>query len=635
MFCLVLIIEFCTLSKSISCSNFIGCEECTESKCTKCYSTQGFDNDELSETYGQCKPCELRCISCDNDYKICQSCIAFYGVDTNISSSEYGKCVNCQNSNCHLCNDDYTKCYSCYNGYGKDTDKNSDTYGKCIKCMTPKCLLCAKDAYKCTDCDDYTILDKDVNSETYNKCISCPFNCQKCSKESTCQTCGDGTGRNKNGECVKCLDPNCNSCLNNYSICTDCLYPLGVDTNRSSPTYGKCVECQGLCTRCESKNAYKCNSCEDGYYAKDQKCVPCTDTNCNKCNYGLCSSCSPGYYLSYYTCQKIPIESCEDYTGNYCNRCKQNYYYDTKQKLCLKANMDNCNISLDLTQCKSCIKGFGLDENGKCVQCQDSNCEECSNDYKKCTYCIENHFLDIKNGICLNNCNIDNCVKCSRKGGCEECDPLYNLISNSCYKKEDPYCLSYYISYCERCSLGYGVNVSYCVPCDDPNCRDCSKDYKYCNSCNDGYVKSEGYNGNCLKCLVDHCSSCTKNINLCEECESGYGLDLSKGSSSYGKCVSCSDYGCTECNFNPKHCKENEKPIDQISNSFSSDIFISPFDEPSSNPNDENDHKPKDKKLSTGAIVGISVGSVAAAALIITISVCLCRKKIPVEAISN
>ena len=147
--------------------------------------------------------------------------------------------------------------------------------------------------------------------------------------------------------------------------------------------------------------------------------TPCADTNCRICSFAyqtctMCKSATPQYYLYGTTCylpSSLPVGSgpdldtliamtcptnCKKCTADrrYCEECTQpgsppyRYIYDGQ-----------CYYPISLP------KTWGASPSYIALNCQDPNCEQCQQDYTKCTVCLPNRtplvYYYAPNNTCL------------------------------------------------------------------------------------------------------------------------------------------------------------------------------------------------------------------------------------------
>jgi hypothetical protein len=323
-----------------------------------------------------------------------------YGKD--LSTADADIRVFAQPDECLQCTEDYTKCTVCKDSYYFSSQDSkcyslasipSNTgvvrqppgikYLSVSMCDSAGCTDCSSDYLVCNSCDGSHFFDS-----TNKKCFS---------------TVPKGFGRvtQSSTEILPCRDPDCLICDSIYTECSSCksgvyldvetstcksTIPLGKgkDTLPSSNEIRTCSD-SSLCSVC--KDDYKvCLECIDptNYYVASGKCTkrdviakgygvdlksneftvkPCADQNCDSCtsNYEVCSQCKTGSLLAQ--------------TKGKC--------YPTSQTIPEKL-------------------GKATTQEGVVVQmeCRDSKCYDCSEDYTKCVQCDQGNGLD-KIGNCL------------------------------------------------------------------------------------------------------------------------------------------------------------------------------------------------------------------------------------------
>lgn len=574
-----------------------GCDICdprNSEKCIKCYSRY-----RLNEN-GKCESCPENCIKCDNDVNICEVCAEKFGVNfLDESSLYYRKCIS----------------YSDFNPGCNEVDQ--------------------KNASICLNCQESLYMDRDPKSSTNGNCVTCPLHCSNCTSDE-CFRCDDGYGKNDKGECLRCQDPNCIDCQFNYSNC----YKCGKDENGKNymKDNGKCLPCDNLdhCKSCGPISDRYCDTCEDGYTKDDNyQCVPCPE-NCKSCNSNkTCNSPMPGYVLI----SNVPTkcgDGCKTCSlGNLtrCYSCLDGYFAinegmetnDEQTQIyyfkCIKNDIYNCSsLSNDNYHCESCNDGYGVDAKANCTKCSDSNCLECSDDYTFCTSCNEGYF-DNDRGKCVPIPNTQYCKEYLNHIHCLQCVSGYGKnLDNQCLKCGDENCedCDSHYSHCVQCKDGYYFNErAVCTGCQVENCRHCNDtNPTECLSCSTGYRLDK--NGKCIKCQASNCEICESHIGLCEICAAGNIFDLKKGSSTYRQCIPLNVPNCAVgIPSDPSLCRA----------CIDDDYWIL----------DEQSYqcvqrwtKPKKKGLSTGAIVGIAVGSAAAVGIVVSLLVYFlaCKSKV-------
>ena len=513
-------------------------------------------------------------------------------------------CIECEDSNCLNCTDDYSICYECRDLFELtenstcacvnhssllDNDCVCDgTFGilnnTCIECEDSNCLNCSDDYSVCQECRDFFEL-------TENSTCACANNSSPSGSDCVCD---DNYGANISS-CVECEVSDCLKCSDNYTVCTECRELFELSENNI------CV-CVGNSTLIGSDCV-----CNSNYGVLNETCTECQDTNCFNCSddYSTCYECRDLYELS---------------ENNTCG-CGNNSHLDGVNCVCdgtFGANNSDCvecedlnclNCSDNYTICSECRELFELSEsnsclcvgnstligsdcvcdsnygvlNESCVECEDKNCLNCSDDYSKCYECRELYDLS-KNGTCGcgNNSHLEgldcicddtfginnsDCVECQDSGCfncsddytlCSQCDPLSEL-------SETDTCVCVSNSYSTDlgcvCNNTYGISNNNCIECEDNSCLDCSDNYTVCSECVTRYY----LDSTCKKCKntcktctnSSYCESCVENTILgsdtCEcienshyssdsdscECDSGYSLNLTSDPKS---CVNCFTY---------------------------------------------------------------------------------------------
>ena len=418
------------------------------------------------------------------------------------------------------------------------------------------------------NCDQGYYIADFVN---YQVCEKCPENCLSCNSKDSCNNCVSPFSLlnnqcvsicpegyvNVNGICKSCSQTGCLQCSeSDQSICNKCENGLYLANNNQctsncgtgfypSPE-GKCIQCGDInCKECSPSNICKTcyegkvildgkcfDSCPSGYYKKQFECYPCDDKeNCKSCdilNPEKCQECSNGFLFEdkciemcpegYYPdesrkCIQCPggCSSCKD--GKYCYTCESGLFLDENDHTC----KDNC-------------PSGQVAENGKCINCEDKNCMECSSyDIAWCYNCYPPFYnYDRK---CVSECPDGtyassgyNCYDCSSR--CTKCKGFSNCQEcRDGYVKQGDNCL-------DECYKGY-VNIDgICTKCNLSHCNHYS-DLNFCLECNDKYLNDNGtcvetcgpskyYNETEMKCsnCLPGCTTCD-NGNSCSYCEKG------------------------------------------------------------------------------------------------------------------
>ena len=437
------------------------------------------------------------------NFGVCQKCIFGYYLDKNddkckIAENDLSFCkISLDGKKCDECFDDYyfTEDGKCvFSNFCKERD-NENNY--CIKCiegyflsqfgntctLTENCESADKDFGICSSCQKNLYLNINEKKCFSNKENNDYKNCIELNEKNLCIKCESGFFISEDFKCVdtaNCLESEngiCKKCIENYY--------LGIDNHCSDDEH--CIK---------SSYNIKCIECENNYYYNytSEKCEKETDNmkNCKNTDYigRKCENCKSGFYLNktdylcydnsdknnhFYKCEKT-----SDY-AIYCSYCEDGYYLGYKDNKCSK--VFGCIESIDENSCLECDEYyFCLDQKTK--QCEDKlfppenenkiiyyNCNKTNENGDGCEECTDD-FLEIKNGICVNNkeCSDiidDECVKCidvSHNG--------YNMCLNKVYGCVDTF-------------------VSNCLKCDNIS------DFDFCTECEEGFELDE--NGDCVE----------------------------------------------------------------------------------------------------------------------------------------
>lgn len=143
----------------------------------------------------------------------------------------------------------------------------------------------------------------------------------------------------------------------------------------TQPYCSDCPSSPGVCKECRGELIGGTNEVMFGLFAaRDGRCQLCNQKTdqCRLCNgrTGACTQCNDGFGL-------LAAKG--------------------RQPRCVKCRLADCiSCAPDATKCQWCSGGRGVDlATGKCVQCQDTNCEadSCGSDASKCYYCKEGYKL--------------------------------------------------------------------------------------------------------------------------------------------------------------------------------------------------------------------------------------------------
>ena len=162
-------------------------------------------------------------------------------------------------TNCKRCNTKGQACAICETAYFLTSD------GQCNPCPTNcavctiagGCTTCSNGFYflngRCVACTD------DGQTKSGSDCVVCSVdNCKRCSSEGICIECRAGFWLESDDCCVECGP--------GKRQFTECQPLVDGDVYKcASCTVGNCLYCQeavGTCTRCDSSNFLKSNTCD-------------------------------------------------------------------------------------------------------------------------------------------------------------------------------------------------------------------------------------------------------------------------------------------------------------------------------------------------------------------------------------
>lgn len=222
-------------------------------------------------------------------------------------------------------------------------------------------------------------------------------------------------------QCHLCREvlPHCSRCL-----CTKCdifntrgiLIAQACD-NGYYLKNGKCLPCQSYCQDCSSLSY--CVTCANGFMSIRGQCIlffceqMATETTCRKCKYGFCLSsdgrcyecsslsntCGNGYYVgadgtSCHRCA-APCLSCGG-SATTCNSCLEGYELQGTHT----CTIPSC-IEMEGVACSTCKDGFYLSEDRMtCNPCSE-NCAACADSADACTICKDGMELDELSESCI------------------------------------------------------------------------------------------------------------------------------------------------------------------------------------------------------------------------------------------
>ena len=514
------------------------CGKCPEN-CNNC-----FWKEEIGE-FG-CSDCanpfdiigkDDKCISCQNIDEIGgNGCAYCYYDNISLDNNKY-KCTRCSGDNFTFI-ENQNKCVDNTNSYNEylngcinatyNTEKNKYECNQCKlfyiyisnekKCLEQKDTNlgfgCSKainigtqenPIYTCINClVDELVKIKDTQNITYCGFSENLINCLEATKDE-----------NGKIECTKC---NYNLDLyydkkHNQTICSK------LCEDDSFFLYSSCFKCDDIlygnpgclseskCSIDAYNNQIDCNECKEGYYESFEGCLHCSMKNlgCKKCNFFKCDECFDGYTLNSSNlcelkkCEEYPEISpgcliCKDKLNEYiseskCEACKEGFF-KTKEKTCIycKSNTygghgcEQCDYFDDKINCSYCPEGSVLDNNRKCLKCEEelgegcSNCKYILNEKDKkliCTKCDKDYYLN-SNGHCIYPQNYAQYLP-----NCENVNTIIIPLNNNDNDNKNINTFGYYeieeqkyeiYSSCNSCKEGYYNTFEECIELNIDNC---------------------------------------------------------------------------------------------------------------------------------------------------------------------
>ncbi|KAL7717125.1 protein serine/threonine kinase [Entamoeba marina] len=517
-----------------SCSNILSINSVTEKNCLVCGN--GFKLED-----GTCKLL-TNCIEANgNECVLCQSQYILVDGECLHHSTQLG-CLSSSNNYCDECDV----------GYGLYVNDNNENY-ECKLCPT-HCSECSVSNF-CTLCDSNYRLNYTGSSYSTYGCIECDIDdCLKCNG-TYCGECNESFFVNDTGLCQSCsyYDEHCLIC-SEQSSCTSC--ELGYYAAGNS-----CLPCSNIpgCMTCLQTDGV-CTDCADGYLLTKESCDTCDSyfPNCMSCSYSSCEKCNENYFLENGVCKQCSeIQGCKScsQTNRTCFNCYKSYALVETDGVyeCIECSelIPNCYDCDGDSVCSECEEGYTVSNDG-CVECNEilSNCTSCSTSTEYCYTCANNNYY-VSDGVCV-SCltkTLGACELCTSSTYCTKCSEGYYLQDTSCKScTEIENCLSCnsLTGVCTLCATGFYPSDGVCVNCSNVNCLDCKQDGSGCVTCQSGYYLS---NSECVGCesFDKNCVSC-EGLDTCSVCQdSFYPQD--------GICVDCSLItNCVSCEPDSKNC---------------------------------------------------------------------------------
>jgi len=342
--------------------------------------------------------------------------------------------------------------------------------------------------------------------------------------------------------CLQCdLNYKCIKCAPHYKIYDE-------EENKCHERVPNCLdyEDENTCSNCKSEyslvkeynNSLVCISdtiINQNYYFKPEGNTYYLRCNsiiryCEKCSEErICTKCMNSYEL---------IDD-----GEKCDNINLNIYYkdnsDNKYKSCSKYNlMPNCYEceynGINEFNCLKCINEYVLvHEADNSISCkQESTLIGDTNYFKK----DENNYYSCSNSLYH---NVPNCLKCSNKDTCTECQSGLKLVNNGqrCILQSDVDNNIIYFNPTTQLYTPCSELISLCHKCNNEStCTDCGTDgsldinYKCASKDqiqNNNYYLDEATNRYVSCSIINNCLTCSSNT-ICISCNPGYILNNDK-----------------------------------------------------------------------------------------------------------
>ncbi|XP_028457908.1 proprotein convertase subtilisin/kexin type 5 [Perca flavescens] len=516
------------------------CETCggpEDDDCLSCEEGKMLENGECVSDHevcpiktfrsddGACEDCHTSCESCSGEEKNqCTTCAKGRFLTTQqtcVSKCPGGFFASRLSGVCEVCPPGCLQCVDAQHCTRCQSTRKAQLFlqaGQCVQqCVrgypagqvcrscAVGCASCGKNATHCLGCEEPLLLHKHqcveecplAHTVRDRECQHCPSACQECNPLGQCTGCEeyhflheglcvlDCPERffedREQRECLQC-HPDCTLCdgpnNNDCDVCMDpeatlhdgaCLEACPSHTYRDAIT-GECKECDASCLTCFGPHAGSCTSCREGQSLKGYShCVSS-------------SNCSPQQYAD----QDGKCHPCH----KYCHRCS-----GPGKTQCLSCNQRH--LLLNGTCVDECPTGYYEDESGQeCEPCHPS-CQSCVGKHShECLACKTHLFREGKE--CVETCQHSHYGNTGSRV-CEKCDPSCGECigggEDSClscalgliYLRKEGRCLP-------SCPQGYYHDAVHrtCEPCH-ASCRTCSgRDSQSCESCNPGYLLSDG-----------------------------------------------------------------------------------------------------------------------------------------------
>ena len=351
----------------------------------------------------------------------------------------------------------------------------------------------------------------------------CPFMCSQCDANGICKKCAPHykPDENNNKICIE-KDPNCESYDSEETdICSHC-----------KSGYSLAKEDDGTFMCVESSNNHYFSILDDSIEPNLSYLIRCNNgvTNCDTCeSSNKCTKClnDENYKL---------VDNgafCEELSSKkiYWDESLEQYKYCTyKDPKCSK-----CQSSLDSNEkfvCEKCEELYALKhDNNNEIQCSlktdlDSNSEYYTNDSGINYYSCSNSLFN----------DVSNCKECSNKNSCNRCQESYKLVNDNkdCMLQSDINNNIIYYNPNTNIYTPCSELISLCYKCNsETTCTDCGEEgqLEENDSCisnelveNHNYFKDETINKYVSCSIIENCVTCTSST-ICTSCKDGYNVN--------------------------------------------------------------------------------------------------------------
>ena len=450
------------------------------------------------------------------------------------------------------------------------------------------CTLCHPLTNLCAKCiSDFYTPDENGGCKYGKKCIVGKNYCFQCNeKGDLCEVCEKGYFPDENGGCSyidNCeisFNGECFQCIDNFILVGN-KYNLKICKSLNTDDFYNCKNID--------KEKGICDLCKEGYYLNsgDKKCIQ--TENCTESTYGICKKCNPDYYLDKRENKCILkdetfINCMQTIDGKKCDICDEGFFFDLENN-CVNTNF--CERGSKNGYCLKCLSGYYLSKYDKSCT-NDKNCYLGYNEFGICEICIDDYYIDFRDGKCKSYKENEDLKYCRKADGgiCYECIAAYFLgednkcsISKNCIEAENGICIQCLENYhlgldnictsienciytspffdkCIECEESYYFDnlIGMCIVAEEKfkNCKNGNKEL-YCLECKDDFYLDQIENlcySNKLKGKFYKCALTDKNGEYCVKCVKNYFLSYINNLcvTTDGCNIALDDNTCLECN---------------------------------------------------------------------------------------